>query len=39
LKSVKSFNEGDFFGVKINNMRKNRRILIVDDEPYNILAL
>ena len=25
--------------MQVNNMRKNRRFLIVDDEPYNILAL
>ena len=25
--------------MQVNSMRKNRRFLIVDDEPYNILAL
>ena len=35
LKSYKPEN----YAEKISEMNKNRRILLVDDEPYNILGL
>ena len=34
-----SFNQGNINDNDYEKMKKNRRIMIVDDEPYNLLGL